>query len=213
MPIQNRKTEPERIILNDTSGELVDRASVFFPSEVVEIVDRWIAGESVTRVAHETGKPRDTISKIMSELKELMPEKRVRAQGEPRSKKWRISGETILAAMKRLDTSELETLVPKCIALGAARRAPHLKPTESKLLARANQTLPQELKSRLSKLQKKRDSRSLSKAESDELIALSDRVEQLHAARLEALADLARLRGKTLTELMDQLGIRFPANA
>jgi DNA-directed RNA polymerase specialized sigma24 family protein len=123
------------------------------------------------------------------------------------------STEQILSAMEQLDAAELEKLVPRAIALGAARRAPHVKPEESKLLALANEAVPPELRSRLSKLQKKRDARSLSDAEIEELIALSDRVEQLHAERLEALADLARLRGTTLTELMDQLGIRFPDNA
>ncbi len=123
------------------------------------------------------------------------------------------STEQILSAMEQLDAAELEKLVPRAIALGAARRAPHVKPEESKLLARANEAVPPELRSRLSKLQKKRDARSLSDAELEELIALSDRVEQLHAERLEALADLARLRGTTLTELMDQLGISFPDNA
>jgi hypothetical protein len=35
----------------------------------------------------------------------------------------------------------------------------------------------------------------------------------LHAERLAALADLAKLRGVTLPALMDQLGIRFPDNS
>jgi hypothetical protein len=40
--------------------------------------------------------------------------------------------------------------------------------------------------------------------------ALTDRLEVLHADRLAALAELARLRGVTLGEVMNQLGIRFP---
>lgn len=115
--------------------------------------------------------------------------------------------------MEHLSPAELEKLVPRVIALGAARRAPHLDPEESKLLARVNAGLPADLKSRLAVLQKKRDTGSLTDAEAEELLTLSDRVEQLHAERLEALADLAKLRGTTLTALMDQLGIRFPDNA
>jgi hypothetical protein len=124
-----------------------------------------------------------------------------------------LSTDQILSAMEHLSPAELEKLVPRVIALGAARRAPHLDPEESKLLARVNAGLPADLKSRLAVLQKKRDTGSLTDAEAEELLTLSDRVEQLHAERLEALADLAKLRGTTLTALMDQLGIRFPDNA
>ena len=115
--------------------------------------------------------------------------------------------------MEQLSPAELELLVPQVIALGAARRAPHLEPEESKLLARVNVGLPADLKSRLAELEEKRDLGSLTEAEAEELLTLSDRVERLHAERLQALADLAKLRGTTLTALMDQLGIRFPDDA
>jgi hypothetical protein len=124
-----------------------------------------------------------------------------------------LSTEQILSAMEQLSPAELEKLVPHVIALGASRRAPHLEPEESKLLERINEALPAELMARLCELQEQRDTTTLSEPEEEELLTLSDRVEQLHAERLEALADLARLRGTTLTALMDQLGIRFPENA
>lgn len=124
-----------------------------------------------------------------------------------------LSTEQILSAMEQLTPAELEKLVPHVIALGAARRAPHLEPEESKLLERINEALPTELMARLCDLEAKRDNSSLSEAEAEELLTLSDRAEQVHAERLEALADLARLRGTTLTAVMDQLGIRFPENA
>lgn len=124
-----------------------------------------------------------------------------------------LSTEQILSAMEQLSPAELEKLVPHVIAIGAARRAPHLEPEESKLLERINEALPADLMARLGDLQAKRDDSSLSEAEAEELLSLSDRAEQLHAERLAALADLARLRGTTLTALMDQLGIRFPENA
>jgi hypothetical protein len=121
-----------------------------------------------------------------------------------------LSTEQILSAMEQLSPAELEKLVPHVIALGAARRAPHLEPEESKLLDRINESVPPELMARLCELEAKRDNNSLSEAEAEELLTLSDRAEQLHAERLGALADLAKLRGTTLTALMDQLGIRFP---
>ena len=124
-----------------------------------------------------------------------------------------LSTDQILSAMEQLSPAELEKLVPRVIALGAARRAPHLDPQESSLLDRVSEPLPPELMARLRDLQEKRDANSLSELETEELLVLSDRAEQLHAERLRALAELATLRGVTLTALMDQLGIRFPENA
>jgi len=60
-----------------------------------------------------------------------------------------LSTEQILSAMEQLSPAELEKLVPHVIALGAARRAPHLEPEESKLLERINEALPAELMARL----------------------------------------------------------------
>jgi hypothetical protein len=124
-----------------------------------------------------------------------------------------LSSEQILSALEELSPAELEGLVPRIIALGAARRAPHLSPEESKLLARIDECIPANLKTRLSELEARRDNGSLTGAESAELLTLSDRVEKLHAERVAALTRLAKLRGVTLPALMDQLGIRFPDNA
>jgi hypothetical protein len=127
-----------------------------------------------------------------------------------------LSSEQILSALEQLSAAELERLVPRVIALRAARIAPQLDPEESKLLARIDEGLPEALKKRLAELEDKRDEpggNSLSEAEAAELLSLSDRAEKLHAERLAALVDLARLRGTTLPALMDQLGIRFPDDA
>jgi hypothetical protein len=132
---------------------------------------------------------------------------------EPNLMASNLSSDEILLALEEMNAAELEQLVPRVLALSAARRAPHLKPEESKLLARIDEGLPAELKSRLSELEEKRDNGSLSGAEATELLSLSDRAERLHAERLEALAELAKLRGMTLPALMDKLGIRFPENA
>jgi len=121
-----------------------------------------------------------------------------------------LSSEEILSALEKMDAAELEQLVPRVIALTASRRAPHLKPEESALLARINRALPEELKTRLDHLEEKRDEGSVTEAERAELLNLSDKAEQLHAERLGALAELAKLRGTTLPALMEKLGIRFP---
>ena len=68
-----------------------------------------------------------------------------------------LSTDQILAAMEQLSPSESEKLVPQVIALGAARRAPHLAPEESALLERISEPLPHALIGRLHDLQEKRD--------------------------------------------------------
>jgi hypothetical protein len=42
------------------------------------------------------------------------------------------------------------------------------------------------------------------------LAALTDQLEMLHADRLTALAELAKLRCVTLYEIMSQFGAQFP---
>ncbi len=54
----------------------------------------------------------------------------------------------------------------------------------------------------------KRDAGTLAADEQRELCALSDWLEQRNAERLDHVADLARSRGVTLSEMMDQLGLK-----
>jgi hypothetical protein len=51
---------------------------------------------------------------------------------------------------------------------------------------------------------------TLTPTEHQELLTLQQRLEALHAARMKALSELAKLRGLTLTAIMEQLGIEFP---
>lgn len=116
----------------------------------------------------------------------------------------------ILAAVEQLSSRELEQLLSKLIAIQAERRAPHLTAEESAIFARINQALPPEQKERLRELAAKREDGALTEKEREELIGLTDRLEEMQAERLGALAELARLRGTTLSGVMDQLGISFP---
>src|SRR5215510_16538763 len=109
-----------------------------------------------------------------------------------------MNAEQIIAAMDNLSLPELEEVFNHALAIQAERKAPHLPLAESELLARINQGMPQELRARRSLLQRKREDGSISDADYDELTALSDRAELLHAERVAALVELARLRGVSL---------------
>jgi hypothetical protein len=120
------------------------------------------------------------------------------------------STNSILMAVRQMPIAEMEQLVDQVIAIRAERIAPHLTADESALLARVNQGLPGDNRVRLRALIEKRDDETITASEWQELAALTDQLELLHADRLAALAELAQLRGVTLAEVISQLGIQFP---
>jgi len=124
----------------------------------------------------------------------------------------RHSTEQIISAVAQLSLSELERVFDRVLALQAERKAAHLSPVESKLLVRINQGLLPELRERLAYLKARREDESITENEYEELTRLSDQAEELHAERMAAMVELAKLRGVSLPELMNQLGIHFPEN-
>lgn len=121
-----------------------------------------------------------------------------------------LSTDQIISAVTHLSLSELEQVFDHVLALQAKRKAAHLSVAESGLLVHINQGLPSELCERLAMLRTKRDDETITDAEYEELTRLTDQAEELHAARMAALVELAILRGLPLPVLMDQLGIHFP---
>ena len=121
-----------------------------------------------------------------------------------------LSASQIISAVEQLSLPELDEVASRVLALRAARRAPHVCDEEAALLKRISQTLPEDLRTRLHALMTKRETEDLTEAEYSELASLTDRLEILHADRLEALVALARYRGMTLDEVIAQLGVQFP---
>lgn len=89
-----------------------------------------------------------------------------------------------------------------------ARQFGALPEEESELLAYINEGLPTEFWERYRGLVAKRESGTLTTEEQSELISLSDHVEQKNAERIPYLISLARRRGVSLPELVQQLGLR-----
>ena len=89
----------------------------------------------------------------------------------------------------------------------ATAASPALPAAEARLLQQINQGLPPADWQRYNLLISKRRGEILTADEQSELVALSDRIEELNATRVQALADLARLRQIGLPDLMRQLGI------
>jgi hypothetical protein len=121
-----------------------------------------------------------------------------------------LSGAQLIQAVEDLNPADQDLLLNRIAELRARRNAPVLSRDESALFAEINRTLPEDDRARLAILRQQGQDEVLSPVEHTELLDLQQKLESLHTARMKALAGLAALRGLTLTEVMEQLGIRFP---
>lgn len=88
--------------------------------------------------------------------------------------------------------------------------AEHLSADESRLLTAINQGLAGSVWERYRELGQRRQAETLTEAEQQELISLSNTIEQAHATRLGLLVELARFRKQPVEQVMRELGIRGP---
>lgn len=121
------------------------------------------------------------------------------------------SSEQLLNEIAQMPQPELEAFVEQVLKLRARRQAPSISSAESELLLKINQAIPADLQHRFNELVAKRQALTLTETEHAELIQLGDRIEQLDAERIEHLATLAKLRHRSLREIMQDLGIQPPA--
>jgi hypothetical protein len=75
----------------------------------------------------------------------------------------------------------------------------------AELLGKIRQSIPPKIARRYRFLIKKRRAETIEPAEYDELLRLTDEVEQMNVVRLENIILLARLQGKTLPEMMHEI--------
>ena len=116
----------------------------------------------------------------------------------------------LLSGVAQLDTDELRNFVERVSLMLAQRKASSLPELEANLLQAINQGLSGKIQHRYSELQSKLQNEAIAPEEHQELLQLIDVVEQADAARLQALVELAQLRGVTLPDLMTQLGLQPP---
>jgi hypothetical protein len=121
-----------------------------------------------------------------------------------------VSPDELLQAVDQLGMADLERFVSRVLTLRARRAAPSLPAEEAALLIQINRGLPPALRARLATLNEKCEDEALTPDEHAELLGLVAQVQALEVERIESLSRLARLRGMSLTDLMDELGIRPP---
>ncbi|MFQ5342169.1 MAG: hypothetical protein ACE5F6_11555 [Anaerolineae bacterium] len=127
---------------------------------------------------------------------ELPPEVATRLRKE--AKKANLDPDAFIAKTLREHLRQVQT------------QPPHLSKPESELLQKINLGLSQEEWQHYHELIAKRRAETLASGEQEELIALSDRIEEANARRMAYLVRLARLRQTSLESVMEQLGIRAP---
>jgi hypothetical protein len=118
-----------------------------------------------------------------------------------------ISSEELLRAAERLAPAELERFASQVVALAAHRRAQSLSHDETELLQAINQGIPPEVQARYTALITRRSEGTLTPEEHAELVHLGDEIEVFDARRVEHLVKLSHLRGVSLDEVMESLGI------
>jgi hypothetical protein len=116
----------------------------------------------------------------------------------------------LLAAVDQLDPADLKPFVSRIVARAAQRVAPSLSETETALLQKINRGLSPSIDRRYRALVAKRRAETLSSEEHAELLQLNSEVEKWQAERVRHLIELASIRGRSLSELMDDLGIEAP---
>lgn len=87
----------------------------------------------------------------------------------------------------------------------------HVTSSEDALLALVSRGIPAETQERYDELIARRESECLTADEHQELLWLTDEIEMHDAQRIEWLSKLAKLRGMSLTQLMSDLHIDYPA--
>jgi hypothetical protein len=95
-------------------------------------------------------------------------------------------------------------LTTKPVRLNPAR----LNPAETALMQTITEGLPEAFWTRYRHLISLREQETLTEPELGELITCSDRVEHLTARRVEALVELASLRGLTVQTLLAELDLK-----
>lgn len=87
----------------------------------------------------------------------------------------------------------------------AKNETAHLSKKESELLRRINSNLSPEKQRRYDELRRKREDETLTDAEYQELLEFVSDIQTIWADRLQAIAELAELRGLSPKQLMKQL--------
>jgi len=121
-----------------------------------------------------------------------------------------IDSKQVISAVQTMPLDELDKLVVDVLAARAERIAPHISGEESKLLRLIQKPFSKKGLLRIKELQTLRESGEITQEGFHELAGWIEKLEVLHAERLNAISELAKLRGITLQSAMKQVGLSLP---
>lgn len=127
--------------------------------------------------------------------------------------KTKLEFNELLKVVEQLEPLELEKITTKIISLKAKRKATNYSKQESEIILKINQGIPKNIQQHFNDLQTKRQTKTLNTEGQQELIELSKKIEQQDADRIKLIAQLAKLQGVTLNDVMKSLGITRPEYA
>ena len=127
--------------------------------------------------------------------------------------KAQLSFDELLKMVEQFSSPELEQFIFRVFALHVQRKVPQLPNREFELLFKANQNMPDDIQIRYDELIAKRQVETLTTDEYQQLLQLTEQIEQFEAIRIETMAELAQLRQTSLTHLMKELNIQPTATA
>lgn len=107
----------------------------------------------------------------------------------------------------QMDTPDLEKLADQLNHILARRKTPHPSEREMALIAKIYEALKFRDQSRYDALQTKLEDETITDAEHQELLVLTQTIEAQNVVWLQAVVDLAQLRNSTPREVIKQLGL------
>ena len=122
------------------------------------------------------------------------------------------ASKAFLKLMPSFDYNSLQEIADQAFLAIAKRRAPSLSKQETELMAIINTALPSAEWAKVQELYGKTEAGTISKAELKEYGLLTDKMEEIAANRLYAIAELAKIKHMTAKELMNKLGLIKPNN-
>ena len=114
--------------------------------------------------------------------------------------------ELFLNGLSGLDSAELEVVLNQIARLKVQRRIPIATQREQQLLETIAETLSAEQQTQFDTLLSRCEQEIITQDQLATLIALTDRVEEIHIQRWQALIELAALRQISVDQLIQQLG-------
>jgi hypothetical protein len=119
-----------------------------------------------------------------------------------------LSSKQILEAIKGMPNKEFEKFFEKVLVIRANAKDSHFN--EAEILKKIYRKFSEEKLAKIRILKEKKQSEDVSESEYATLADLAESLEEFHAQRMKSLVKLSKMRGLSLEETMNQLGIKLP---